>query len=258
MRTPPVGEPWVAAALAKAARWASARGAPEGAVAYLERGLAERPGPVERRELLLELGKAESQIHSPRAAIHLREALALATEPEEIAGIALWLGQALFHKGSLDQAFDVLSAVIDQADGGGGDVMLEVEAYQLSIATAAGTLVETAARAASLGTRTPASSRAAGAVAYAGVPGRLRWRAPRAGARARRAGPDRHRGRRLSSRALTSRTGRRRRITLIVIDELDRAIALQTQLLTAAARMGQAADVRDLLGSTRIRPLSSR
>lgn len=239
MQTPPIGEPWIAAALVQAARRASGRGAPGGAVAYLERGLAERPGSDERRELLLELGKAESQIHSPSAASHLREALALATEPEEIAGIALWLGQALFHTGSLDEAFEMLSGVIDRADRRGGDPMLELEAYQLSIASAAGKLVETARRAASLGARTPGSSGVAGAVAAtlalrdvcSGVPReRVRVRLERAVAAIEHGGAE-------SSPHLSDRTAPA--LVLIWIDELDRALALQTQLLTVAARMGR-------------------
>src|SRR5204862_4378042 len=89
MRTAPLGEAWVASTLRRAAEHATDRGAPAGAVAYLTRALAEYPPLHERRELLLELGKAESQLHDPRAAGHLREALALAEHPDEIAEVAL-------------------------------------------------------------------------------------------------------------------------------------------------------------------------
>jgi predicted ATPase len=116
MQTPPLGEPWIVSVLARAAREASARGAPAGAVAYLQRALAERPATRERRELLLDIGKAESQLHSPQAPGHLREALALAEHPDEVAAVALWLGQALYHCGALDEAFEILSDVVQRTD----------------------------------------------------------------------------------------------------------------------------------------------
>ena len=45
LQTEPSGESWVLDALERAAAQATARGAPEGAAAYLERALAERPAP---------------------------------------------------------------------------------------------------------------------------------------------------------------------------------------------------------------------
>jgi tetratricopeptide (TPR) repeat protein len=117
-----------------------------------------------RRELLLDIGQAESQIASPRAAEHLREALALAEHPDEVGVAGLWLGQALYHAGALDEAFAILSEVVERTDGSDSDAMLELEAYLLSIARAAGRMEETARRAASLAARTPADSTAASAV----------------------------------------------------------------------------------------------
>jgi hypothetical protein len=133
-------------------------------VAYLQRALAECPAPPERRELLLDIGKAESQLHAPQAPGHLREALALAEHPDEVAAVALWLGQALYHSGALDEAFDILRDVVERTDGPASDATLELEAYLLSIAGAAGKMTDTARRAASLEAPTPVDSRAAGAV----------------------------------------------------------------------------------------------
>jgi tetratricopeptide (TPR) repeat protein len=164
MQTPPLGEPWIAAALRHAAAQAGARGAPAGAVAYLQRALAERPAARERRALLLELGRAQSQIHSSQAPHHLQEALALAQTPDEFATVALWLGQALYHSGALDEAYEVLSDVVDRGAGQGGDATLELEAYLLSIAAVAGKMPQIAGRAASLEARTPPGSPVAGAV----------------------------------------------------------------------------------------------
>ena len=236
MQTPPVGEPWIASALRQAAAQASARGAPAGAVAHLERALAERPAAPERRALLLDLGKAESQMHSPQAPGHLREALALAEQPDEIAAVALWLGQSLHHSGRLDEAYETLAGVVDRTAGRGGDAMLELEAYLLSIATLAGRMPETTRRAASLEARTPADSPVAGAVqatlafrdAFGGGPRRrVLERAERALVAIRR-GYAPH----LADRQAPG-------MTLLWIDELDRAIELFTDLLASAARMGR-------------------
>jgi DNA-binding CsgD family transcriptional regulator len=238
LQTPPLGESWVATALRQAARQASARGAPAGAVAYLERALAERPAADDRRALLLEIGKAESQIHSPRAPEHLREALALAEQPDDIAAVALWLGQALYHAGALEEAYEILSDVVDHTDGRGSDAMLELEAYLLSIAAVAGKLIDTAGRAASLEARTSAGSPVAGAVQATLAFREMFAGEPRARVRARveRALVDVE-----HSVASSSHLSDRQApgSALAWIDELDRAIELFTELLTGAARMGR-------------------
>jgi DNA-binding CsgD family transcriptional regulator len=238
MQTSPIGESWISGALAQAARQAATHGAPAGAAAYLERALAERPATGERRALLLDLGKAESQFHSPHAPGHLREALALAENPDEIASIALWLGQTLYHSGALDEAYEMLSDVIDRTDAQGSDAMLELEAYLLSIATAAGKMADTAGRAASIEARTPTNSPAMGAVqatlafreTFSGRPReRVRERAERALVDIQRSFSS------ISHLADRQAPG----TTLAWIDELDRAIELFTELLTGAARMGR-------------------
>ena len=237
MQTPPLGEPWIASTLRRAAAQASARGAPAGAVAYLQRALDERPTAHERRALLVDIGKAESQTGSPQAAGHLREALALAEHPDEAAAVALWLGQALHHSGALDEAYETLSEIVDRSDGGGTDAMIELEAYLLSIASLAGKLPATARRAASLEARTPTESPVAAAVqatlafreTFSGAP-RERVRA-----RARRALVDIQRGS-ASSSHLAGRQAPG--MTLTWIDELDPAIELFTELITRAATMG--------------------
>ena len=164
MRTPPSGDPWIVEALHRAASHASARGAPAGAVAYLERALAERPPAARRRELLLDIGTAESQLHSPRAAGHLREALALADDPDDAAVTALWLGQALYHGGAIDESFAIVSEVADRVAGHDSPATLELEAYLVSIATVAGTTAATAERAHALEARLSPTSPVAGAV----------------------------------------------------------------------------------------------
>ncbi len=238
MRTPPLGEAWIVSILRDAGRRAGARGAPAGAAAYLQRALAERPPAPERRALLLELGKAESQINSAQAPHHLREALALAEHPDEIAEVALWLGQALYHSGALDEAFALLGDVVERIEGFVSDVTLELEAYLVSIATTAGRMVETAKRARTLEARTPPSSSAAGAVQatlafrdmFAGRPREhVRTRAERA---LSDIDSPIATGTHLSDRQAPGST-------LLWIDELERATELFTKLLTAAAKAGR-------------------
>ena len=71
------GDPFVVATLRHAAERSLSQGAPEAAVAYLRRALEEPPEPEERREVLAELGTAETEIFEAEAATeHLRLALA--------------------------------------------------------------------------------------------------------------------------------------------------------------------------------------
>ncbi|MDQ3678855.1 MAG: AAA family ATPase [Actinomycetota bacterium] len=238
LQAPTLGEPWIVTTLRRAAGQASTRGAPAGAAEYLQRALAEHPAAHIRRELLLDIGQAESQLQSPRAAEHLREALALAEHPDEIAVAGLWLGQVLYHAGALDEAFATLSDVVEHADGSDSDAMLELEAYLLSIAGAAGKMEETAHRAASIEVRAPPHSTAASAVhatlafrdLLSGAPRqRVRERADRALAEVRR------------SAAASSHLANRQApgMCLVWTDELDGAIDLFTELLEAAAETGR-------------------
>ena len=89
------GEQWVVDALRRAARQAIAQGAPEAAVSYLRRALAEPPAPDARVDLLVELGSAEVQIPAVTDFSALREALELADSSRRRAEIACELGWAL-------------------------------------------------------------------------------------------------------------------------------------------------------------------
>jgi len=75
--TLPDGDPFVVATLREAAKRSLAQGAPEAAIAYLRRALAEPPPPEQRVDVLAELGVAEDQTFEvDPAAEHLSEALA--------------------------------------------------------------------------------------------------------------------------------------------------------------------------------------
>jgi hypothetical protein len=69
------------ARLMAAAPLAMRRGAPEAAVAYLRRALAETPGGELQAALLAELGHVEVLARDPAAAGHLRHALACCHDP---------------------------------------------------------------------------------------------------------------------------------------------------------------------------------
>ncbi len=74
LQIPRRGEAWVVESLRAAAAAASAKGAPDSAVAYLRRALEEPPAPSERSRVLFELGSAESHTSGHDAVEHLHEA----------------------------------------------------------------------------------------------------------------------------------------------------------------------------------------
>ncbi len=79
---PPSGQAWAVDALEVSARIAIRRGAPENAVSYLRRALAEAPPPKRAADLVLQLGMAEALANDPQAAAeHLRSAYDSTTEP---------------------------------------------------------------------------------------------------------------------------------------------------------------------------------
>ena len=122
LRTPPAGDSQVVATLRDAARRAGSRGAPESAVAYLRRALAEPPIPAGRAEFLLELGSVETQVDGDAAIEHLQEAHELSATPIERARVALLLGRQLFLLRG-DEADAIFIAALDEL--GGADAELE-------------------------------------------------------------------------------------------------------------------------------------
>lgn len=87
----PAADPWVVDQLRTAAAEATARGAPESAAAYLERGLLEPPRPNVRPELLLDLGLAKFHAGHADALVHLDQSVdaALSSEARTTAVTAL-------------------------------------------------------------------------------------------------------------------------------------------------------------------------
>ncbi|MBI5104058.1 MAG: AAA family ATPase, partial [Solirubrobacterales bacterium] len=85
--------------LRSAARDAWRRGAPDSAVTYLARALAEPPPEDARPGVLLELGTAEGEMDAPAAAEHLGEAYEQLADPRARATAAFPLTQSLMFTG---------------------------------------------------------------------------------------------------------------------------------------------------------------
>ena len=103
--------------LREAAAQARTRGAPELAVDYLSRALAEPPALASRAEVLFELGAAEALAQPDEAVLHLRQALDRAATPELRATVALTLGDTLAATGRQDEAIPVLDLGLRDVDG---------------------------------------------------------------------------------------------------------------------------------------------
>ena len=155
LATEPAGDAWTVARLTEAAREATRRGAPESAVSYLRRVLAEPPPPGARPQVLLDLGVAEATAGQPQGEVHLREALATAGDDDVRLGAALVLAHVLGRGERIPAAIEVIDlAAARLADGRGrARVLLE------SMATGAGML--DAATAPRLASRMRAMRRAA-------------------------------------------------------------------------------------------------
>jgi DNA-binding CsgD family transcriptional regulator len=95
LATDPTGDDWVVDLLCAAAKTAIANGAPDSAVAYLRRALAEPPPEPVRPNLVRELGFAESYADDPQAVTDLEAALETAIDASAQVAIALELGALL-------------------------------------------------------------------------------------------------------------------------------------------------------------------
>jgi DNA-binding CsgD family transcriptional regulator len=129
------GDGWAVSALREAARSAVARGAPDGAVAYLRRALEEPP--VEQLGAVLhELGSAEARIAAPEALAHLAEARAVARDALSRGGIALELVRAQFALGEPARAsVELLQEAIGELPvDDSSELALELETQLVGIA----------------------------------------------------------------------------------------------------------------------------
>ena len=116
LATEPYGDGWVVDALRAAAQEALAQGAPEAAVSYLERARAEPPAAAAKLEVLIELGRAQTQLPIESDYLALREALELVDEPARRAQIALELSGALMGVGRYGSASELLEGILQAGD----------------------------------------------------------------------------------------------------------------------------------------------
>jgi DNA-binding CsgD family transcriptional regulator len=98
------GNQWVVGRLRAAAREAQIRGAAQSTIRYLERALAEPPGPQLRSEVLAELGAAEATLGLDAAVGHLAAAAAAAGDPLARARLLLEQGHAEYGQGQHERA----------------------------------------------------------------------------------------------------------------------------------------------------------
>jgi DNA-binding CsgD family transcriptional regulator len=127
IQTRPAADDAVVTALREAAQRAMARGAPDAAVTYLRRALAEPPGD-QLADVLLELGTAEAHIGDGAGVEHLRAAHDLVEERPMSAPTGMALARALFVEGRIREAAEVLAEVSDQAEAGGSEADDRLEA----------------------------------------------------------------------------------------------------------------------------------
>ncbi len=94
LESEPSGDAEVVTALLEAGRDAAARGQPEAATQLLRRALEEPPAGDRRREVLLELARAEAAAGSPSSITRFADALDLTPDRRERAALLLELGHS--------------------------------------------------------------------------------------------------------------------------------------------------------------------
>src|SRR5262249_27652590 len=106
---PPAGDEWAVAQLRTASEAALSRGAPDAAVSYLERALAEGPGDEARREILVGLGLGHGMLGEVRPCVTcLDEALELTSDTRRRAEIVHLLVAVVGLSGSSVRAVELL------------------------------------------------------------------------------------------------------------------------------------------------------
>jgi class 3 adenylate cyclase/DNA-binding CsgD family transcriptional regulator/tetratricopeptide (TPR) repeat protein len=115
LQTPPSGSRDVVDRLLAAAEQSLSQGAPESAIAYLTRALAEPPPEESRMDVLLVLADAEGRTGAPGAVEHLREALGVLSDPARRSRARLDLARGLFWRSQEEEALAELEAVLAEA-----------------------------------------------------------------------------------------------------------------------------------------------
>jgi DNA-binding CsgD family transcriptional regulator len=133
----PAGHAWAIEVLAQASASALDRGAPDSAVTYLRRALAEPPSDDARGRTLAALGWAEYLAHERQSAVeHLTAATGLATTEEERATLALQTGRVLVIAGvdRSEEAVDILDRAIPEIPRTESQTRMRLEAELIAAA----------------------------------------------------------------------------------------------------------------------------
>jgi DNA-binding SARP family transcriptional activator/DNA-binding NarL/FixJ family response regulator len=131
--TPRRGDPEVARLLHEAGLEATARGATDGAAAYLRRAFEEPPAAAERARLLLDLGRVETLSRGPEAAQHLRQAYDALEDDLDLRIVAAnALGRALLFTTSPREGAEVAIEAAAALPPEREDDRLGLEAFALT------------------------------------------------------------------------------------------------------------------------------
>lgn len=130
------GDCWTAVVLSQAASDALSRGAPDAAVAYLSRALAERPPGSNWQQLVAALGRAEFLAHQPQASAHLVEAIGYAPTAMERGELALQAAKALImaEPDRSEDAVKILDRAIGDLGAPDSQLSMRLEAQVLAAA----------------------------------------------------------------------------------------------------------------------------
>jgi DNA-binding CsgD family transcriptional regulator len=131
LATDPEGEPTVVEILTEAARRALDRAAPEAAIAYARRALAEPPDPAARRELLRHLTTASLFTMTPEALEHLHSDVVeeVTADPEALLASTSELSPLLLTYGRASEGLALLERAARAArEVGDYDLLMRFEA----------------------------------------------------------------------------------------------------------------------------------
>jgi DNA-binding CsgD family transcriptional regulator len=129
----PAGDRWVIDMLSEAAGDALSRGAPESAVAYLTRALAEAPAADDRQTVVALLGRSEYLAYQAGASGHLIEAMEAASTAADRGELALQAAKAMIMRDPdrSEAAIELLDRAIDELAEPDSQLSMRLEAHLL-------------------------------------------------------------------------------------------------------------------------------
>lgn len=130
----PAADRWVIDMLSEAAGDALSRGAPDSAVDYLKRALAEAPAGDDRQRVLALLGRSEYLAYQSGASAHLIEAMDAASNAEEHAELALQAARAMIMRDPdrSEAAIELLDRAIGELAEPDSPLSMRLEAQLLA------------------------------------------------------------------------------------------------------------------------------